>query len=136
MLSTRELQSMCIKTRRILLIHTDDAIAEMMLLCLETIADCEVTTVNSGIQAIERASEADAILLDLDEKMPDLCWREIVQNLKQDSLTNAIPLILLTATPQSQELLEFQKNEELKAIAKSFDLLNLANQISLLLNWN
>ncbi|MBW4537221.1 MAG: response regulator [Pleurocapsa minor HA4230-MV1] len=127
---------MCIKTRRILLIHTDDAIAEMMLLCLETIADCEVTTVNSGIQAIERASEADAILLDLDEKMPDLCWREIVQNLKQDSLTNAIPLILLTATPQSQELLEFQKNEELKAIAKSFDLLNLANQISLLLNWN
>lgn len=127
---------MCIKTRRILLIHTDDAIAEMMLLCLETIADCEVTTVNSGIQAIERASEADAILLDLDEKMPDLCWREIVQNLKQDSLTNSIPLILLTATPQSQELLEFQKNEELKAIAKSFDLLNLANQISLLLNWN
>lgn len=127
---------MCIETRRILLIHTDDAIAEMMLLCLETIADCEVTTVNSGIQAIERASEADAILLDLDEKMPDLCWREIVQNLKQDSLTNAIPLILLTATPQSQELLEFQKNEELKAIAKSFDLLNLANQISLLLNWN
>jgi CheY-like chemotaxis protein len=135
MLSTRELQSMCIKTRRILLIHTDDAIAELMLLCLETIADCEVTTVNSGIKAIERATEADAILLDLDEQMPDLCWREIVQNLEQNPSTNSIPLILLTATPQSQEMLTFQQQKKIRAIAKSFDLLNLANQISILLNW-
>ncbi|MGL5941528.1 MAG: response regulator [Waterburya sp.] len=126
---------MCIKIRRILLIHTDNAIAEMMLLCLETISDCEVTTVNSGIQAIERASEADAILLDLDEKMPDLCWREIVQNLKKNPSTNSIPLILLTATPQSQEMLTFQQQRKIRAIAKSFDLLNLANQISILLNW-
>lgn len=127
---------MCIETRRILLIHAEDAIAELMLLCLETIPDSEVITVDSGMEGIENASAADVILLDIDEIMPDLCWREIVQNLKQNSLTNSIPLILLTATPQSQELLEFQKNEELKAIAKSFDLLNLANQISLLLNWN
>ncbi|MGL5075302.1 MAG: response regulator [Waterburya sp.] len=126
---------MCIKTRRILLIHTDDAIAEMMLLCLETISDCEVTTVNSGIKAIERATEADAILLDLDEQMPDLCWREIVQNLEQNPSTNSIPLILLTATPQSQEMLTFQQQKKIRAIAKSFDLLNLANQISILLNW-
>ncbi|NJK57224.1 MAG: response regulator [Pleurocapsa sp. SU_5_0] len=127
---------MPIETRRILLIHTDDAIAEMMLLCLETIPDSEVITVDSGLEGIENASAADVILLDIDETMPDLCWREIVQNLKQNSSTNSIPLILLTATPQSQELLEFQQNEELKAIAKSFDLLNLVNQISLLLNWN
>ncbi|MGL5833040.1 MAG: response regulator, partial [Waterburya sp.] len=121
---------MCIKTRRILLIHAEDAIAEMMLLCLETITDCEVMTVNSGIKAIERASEADAILLDLDEAMPDLCWREIVQNLEQNPSTNSIPLILLTATPQSQEMLTFQQTREIRAITKSFDLLNLANQIS------
>jgi CheY-like chemotaxis protein len=135
---------MPIETRRILLIHPDDAIAEMMLLCLETISDSEVVTVNSGMEGIENASAADVILLDIDEMMPDLCWKEIVQNLKQNSSTNSIPLILLTATPQSQELLEFQQNEELKAIAKrtlrviakSFDLLNLVNQISLLLNWN
>lgn len=136
MLTPTDVPSMPIETRRILLIHTDDAIAEMMLLCLETIPDSEVITVDSGLEGIENASAADVILLDIDETMPDLCWREIVQNLKQNSSTNSIPLILLTATPQSQELLEFQQNEELKAIAKSFDLLNLVNQISLLLNWN
>jgi CheY-like chemotaxis protein len=135
MSSTRELPLMCIKTRRILLIHGDDAIAEMMLLCLETILDCKVTTVNSGIEGIKKALETDAILLDLDETTSDLCWREIVQNLKQNSLTNSIPLILLTDTPQSQELVEFQRQRKIRAIAKSFDLLNLANQISISLNW-
>ncbi|MDJ0591170.1 MAG: response regulator [Pleurocapsa sp. MO_226.B13] len=127
---------MCIKTRRILLIHADDAIKEMMLLCLETIPECEVLTVNSGVAGIEQASDADVILLDLDETVSDLCWREIVQNLNQNPLTTSIPLILLTATPQSQELLEFQQTREVKAIAKSFDLMNLARQVALLLNWN
>lgn len=129
-----KLKSMCIKVRRILLIHTDDAVKEMLLLCLETIAHCEVITVDSGIEGIDKASEADAILLDIDEAMPDLCWREIAQNLQQNLLTKNIPLLLLTATPQSSELLEFQKTASVKAIAKSFDLLNLASEISGLLD--
>ncbi len=138
MLANRELQSMCIQTRRILIIHPDNAIKEMMQLCLETIPDCEVITVNSGIDGIGKASaeQIGAILLDLDETMPDLGWREIVRDLKQNPLTNCIPLILLTATPQSQELLQFQHRRKIKAIAKSFDLFNLASQISILLNWN
>ena len=124
---------MCINVRRVLLIHADDAIKEMLLLCLETIPNCEVITVDSGIEGIDKALEADAILLDLDGTMPDLCWREIAQNLQQNLLTRNIPLLLLTATPQSSELLEFQKTIPVKAIAKSFDLLNLASEISRLL---
>lgn len=129
---------MSIQTRRILLIHPHDVIEEMMQLCLETIPDCEVITVNSGFEALEKASaeQIGAILLDLDETMPDLCWEEICQNLTQNPLTNSIPLILLTATPQSQELLEFQQTKKIKAIAKTFDLLNLTTQVSRLLKWN
>lgn len=125
---------MCIKARRILLIHADDAIKEMLLLCLETIPNCEVITADSGIEGIDKALEADAILLDIDEMMPDLCWREIAQNLRRNLLTNNTPLVLLTATPQSKELLEFQKTVSIRAIAKSFNLLNLASEISGLLD--
>ncbi|MBE9046869.1 response regulator [Pleurocapsales cyanobacterium LEGE 10410] len=125
---------MCIEVRRILLIHADDAVKEMLLLCLETIPCCEVITVDSGIEGIDKASEADAILLDIDETMPDLCWREIAQNLQQNLVTRNIPLLLLTATPQSSELIEFPKTASVKAIAKSFDLLNLASEISGLLD--
>jgi CheY-like chemotaxis protein len=126
---------MCIQTRRILLIHAEDTVKEMLLLCLETTIDCKVVTVNSGIEGIEKASEADVILLDLDETMPDLCWREIVQILQQNPLTNSIPLILLTATPHSPEISEFQQTGEVRAIAKSFDLLKLAHHLSILLDW-
>lgn len=125
---------MPIKTRRILLIHADDVVKEMLLLCLETIPNCEITTIDFGIEAIEKGWEADIILLDTDETMPDLCWQEIWHCLKQNSLTHSIPLILLTATPQSPELIEFQQTQAIKAIAKSFDLLNLASQISCLLD--
>jgi CheY-like chemotaxis protein len=129
---------MLIETRRILLINSDNAIKEMMQLCLETIPNCEVLSVNSGLEGIRQAStqKIGAILLDFDETMPDLSRGEIVRNLKQNSLTKNIPLILLTITPQSPELFELKQMGEIKAITKSFDLLNLASQISRLLNWN
>lgn len=125
---------MPIKTRRILLIHADDVVKEMLLLCLETIPNSEVITVDSGIEAIVKAIEVDLILLDIDEAMPDLCWQEIFQNLKRNFLTYSIPIILLTATPQSSELIKFQQTRSITAIAKFFDLLNLANHLSILLD--
>lgn len=133
MLAPRDFLMMSIETRRILLICADDEISEMMMLCLETISHWEIITVNSGVEGIERAVEVDAILLDLDQTMPDLCWREIFQNLKQNSQTKSTPILLLTATPQSPELVEFQATESVTAISKPFNLLNLANQIFCLL---
>jgi len=125
---------MSTKIRRILLIHANDAVKEMLLLCLETIPSSEIIAIDSGIEAIAKAAEVDFILLDTDEAMPDLRWQEIFQNLKRNSITYSIPVILLTATPQSQELIELQKIESVRAIAKTFDLLNLANAISNLLD--
>ncbi len=134
MLAPRDFSRMSTKIRRILLIHADDAVKEMLLLCLETIPNSQIIAIDSGIEAITKAAEVDFILLDMDEAMPDLRWQEIFQNLKRNSLTYPIPIILLTATPQSQELIELQKTESVRAIAKSFDLLNLANDISNLLD--
>ena len=134
MLAPKDVPRMPTKIRRILLIHADDAVKEMLLLCLETIPNSKIIAIDSGTEAIEKAAEVDIILLDVDEAMPDLYWQEIFQNLNQNSLTNLIPVILLTATPQSQELIEFQQTESVKAIAKSFDLLHLANHLSTLLD--
>lgn len=138
MLARRELLSMPIETRRIVLISCENGIQEMMQLCLETILNCEAIVANSGVEGIERAAttKPGAILLDLDETLPDLSWRETICNLKQNPLTENIPLILLTASPQSQELIGLKQIAEIEAIPKSFDLLNLASQVSRLLHWN
>lgn len=129
---------MSIETQRILLINCDRAIEEMMQLCLETIFNCQVVIVSSSVDAIARVStgQIKAILLDLDEIIPDLSWSEIIKDLQQNSLTNQIPIILLTSAPQSPEIVKLKQTREVKAIAKSFDLLSLATQISGLLNWD
>ena len=128
--------SMPIETQHILLINCDRAIEEMMQLCLETIFNCKVIIVSSGVDALARVStgQIEAILLDIDEFLPDLSWSEIIQDLQQNPLTNQIPIILLTSTPQSSELVKLKQTKAIKAIAKSFDLLNLASQISALLD--
>lgn len=129
---------MPIETQHILLINCDRAIEEMMQLCLETIFNCKVIIVSSDVDAIARVSagQIEAILVDIDEILPDLSWSEIIKDLQQNPLTNQIPIILLTSTPQSPEIVRLKQTIEIKAIAKSFDLLNLATQISRLLNWN
>ncbi|MGD1918559.1 MAG: response regulator [Pleurocapsa sp.] len=129
---------MPVETRRILLVNCDPGIKEMIQLCLETIPNCKVIIVNSNIEAIERASarQISAILLDLDEISADLSWSEIIKDLKQNQFTNSIPLILLTHTPQAKEIVKLQQAKGIKAIAKSFNLLSLASQLSVLLGWN
>ncbi|WP_158260669.1 response regulator [Pleurocapsa sp. CCALA 161] len=129
---------MSIETQRILLINCDCAIEEMMQLCFETIFNCKVIIASSGVDAIARVStgQIEAILLDIDEIIPDLSWSEIIKDLQQNSLTNQIPIILLTSAPQSPEIVKLQQTRGIKAIAKSFDLLTLATQIYGLLNWD
>lgn len=125
------------KTHNIVLINDDNVIREMMKLCLETIPNCKVIVVNSGVEAIELAAteKIDVILLDIDERMLEQNCLVVIKTIKQAPSTNQVPLILLTWALQSQEMIKLQQTKEIKAIAKSFDLLHLANEISTLLGW-
>ena len=110
----------------------------MMLLCLETIPNCKVIVVSSGIETVDKAfpEENAAILLYIDDQASDLGWSKIIRAIEQNPATNCIPLILLTSTPQAQDIVELQRTKEVETIALSFDLSNLASQISTLLAWN
>ena len=126
------------ETRHILLVNCDRAIEEMMLLCLETIPNCKVIVASSGIETVEKAftEENAAILFYIDDRASDLSWSSIIKAIEQNPATNCIPLIVLTSIPQSQDIVELQRVKDVKAIAFSFDLSNLASQISTLLDWN
>ena len=126
------------ETRHILLVNCDRAIEEMMLLCLETIPNCKVIVASSSIEMVEKASteEIAAILLYIDDRSSNLGLSKIIRAIEQNPSTNCIPLILLTSTPQAQNIVELQRTKEIETIALSFDLSNLASQISTLLDWN
>ncbi|AFY77228.1 response regulator containing a CheY-like receiver domain and an HD-GYP domain [Pleurocapsa sp. PCC 7327] len=125
-------------TRRILLISQEKAVQEITQICLETVANCEVLTADSGNEGIAKAEtqQVNAILLDLDEMTVDPDWRAIVQTLQNNPATRRIPVILLTTTEHSKDLPQFNQTGVRAAIAKSFDLLTLASQVAAALEWN
>ncbi|MBE9215201.1 response regulator [Plectonema cf. radiosum LEGE 06105] len=124
--------------RRILLIIENvDAIQEVTQVCLETIAGWEVVITNSLNEAIAKATteKADAIILDLNEIIFDFDCNTILQELHNKPTTQQIPIILLTSTEQYKELSQLTEIGITAAIIKPFDLLTLARQVAVALNW-
>ncbi|MEH2378733.1 MAG: response regulator [Nostoc sp.] len=126
------------KTRRILLIENKNAIREVTQLCLETVEGWEVLTAVSSQEAIAKTKtqKVDVILVDLDTFVSDRDLSTILHQLQNNSVTQDIPVILLTTTLSSQELEQFTKLGVRTAIAKPFDLMTLASQVSAVLGWN
>lgn len=127
------------KVQRILLIDNENATREVTQLCLETVAGWEVLTAKSGSEAIVKAEteQVDAILLELDVLKSDKDWYTIFQKLHNNSVTQHIPVILLTATDhQCKDLSQFSQLGVTATIAKPFDLLTLASQVVAALDWN
>ncbi|MEH2053267.1 response regulator [Nostoc sp.] len=123
------------KTRRILLIENKNAIREVTQLCLETVKGWEVLTAVSSQEAIAKtkAQTVDVILVDLDTFAADRDLSTILHQLQNNPVTQDIPVILLTTTVLSQE--QFTKLGVRTAIAKPFDLITLASQVSAVLGW-
>ncbi|HAA27040.1 MAG TPA: two-component system response regulator [Cyanobacteria bacterium UBA8553] len=121
--------------KRILVIDDEINLCTVIQACLENLGGWETLTALSGREglAIAQTQQFDAILLDV--MMPDIdgiaLWRELQNN----SATQAIPVILLTAKVQSTDIAQFAKLGVAGVIAKPFDPLTLAEQVASTLGW-
>ena len=122
-------------TRRVLLIDDEDDIREVASLSLESVAGWETMLAPSGREGIRiaREQQPDAILLDV--MMPDLDGPTTFRLLQEDPLTKSIPVVFLTAKAQAVEQRVLRELGANGVIAKPFDPLTLAAQVSGLLNW-
>jgi CheY-like chemotaxis protein len=125
-----------LSTKRVLLIDDEDDIREVAAMSLEAVAGWETVAAPSGREGIRIAREQkpDAILLDV--MMPDLDGPSTFQLLREDPLTNSIPVVFLTAKAQAVEQRVLRELGANGVIAKPFDPMALAGQISGLLGWN
>ena len=121
--------------KQILIVDDDYTVRATVELSLEVTTNWEILTACSGKEGLSlaRAKPPDLILLDV--MMPGIDGLEVLRQLRNDSATQAIPVVFLTAkTP-------IEKQEHLKdlkvrgVISKPFDAINLGKQICLLLNW-
>jgi CheY-like chemotaxis protein len=121
---------------RILVIDDEADIREVTALSLETVAGWQVISAPSGAQGIQRASleQPDAILLDV--MMPDIDGPTTFHILKQNGNTCHIPVLLLTAKVQGPDRRKLDALGARAILAKPFDPLTLADQISGVLGWS
>ena len=122
-------------TKRILVVDNEPAIQEVAQICLETIAGWEVVTANSGYECLDKAAtyQPDAILLDV--MMPEMDGITTFHKLQENPVTQAIPVIFLTAQAQSSDRQKFMQLGVKAAIAKPFHPIELATQVAHALGW-
>ena len=121
--------------KSILIIDDEPPIRAAIPASLEMLGGWRVLLAGSGQEGLIKAAIAqpDAILLDV--MMPEMDGLAVVQDLRADPGTHAIPVILLTATSHlvnSQQLLDLNIS---LVISKPFQPQHLVHQISTILNW-
>jgi CheY-like chemotaxis protein len=121
--------------RRILVIDNESYIQEVAQICLETVAGWTVDTASSGLEGLQIALQKrpDAILLDV--MMPEIDGLTTFANLQEHPETRDIPVLLLTAKVQASDLRYYADLGITNTIAKPFDPIQLAQQISIALGW-
>jgi CheY-like chemotaxis protein len=116
--------------KNILIVDDEEDVRAIAKLGLEMGAGWNVLTASSGQEALNVAvnHKLDVILLDM--MMPDMDGRATLQQLKANSVTKKIPVILLTAKFQQSDRERFTDLDVAAIFAKPFRPLKLAEQIS------
>lgn len=122
-------------TKRILVVDDEEHIQEVIQTCLEILQNWQVILAGSGMEGLRQAEmqQPDAILLDI--SMPDMDGLTTLQRLRENPITQTIPVILLTAKVQPSDHARFATLDITGIITKPFDPMTLAEQIAETLNW-
>jgi CheY-like chemotaxis protein len=123
-------------TRRVLVVDDDSHIREVAGLALEAVAGWQVLPAGSGLEAVDVAGREhpDAVLLDV--MMPGMDGLTTLEHLRREPATRSIPVIFLTAKTLPADHSTWSKLECAGIIAKPFDPMTLAAQMSELLGWS
>jgi CheY-like chemotaxis protein len=121
--------------KRILLVDDEPHIREVAGLTLNLVGGWDVLTAASGAEAIDTAvaERPDAILLDV--MMPGLDGPATFRRLQDAAETRDIPVILLTAKVRAADRRQFEDLGVQAVLAKPFDPMTLAQEVSDALGW-
>lgn len=119
---------------RILYIDDEADIREVAEMALELDPDFDVRSCASGREGIAAAREWQPGLILLDVMMPELDGPTVLEKLRQDPVTAAIPVVFITARTQAHEVERLRALGARGVLAKPFDAMTLAGQVRALLH--
>lgn len=133
-MKTLERVRMPVKT--ILVIEAQRAICEFVKLCLSDLGGWDVFAVNSPLEGLRTAAldRPDAIVLDI--SMPEMDGFTLLDRLRKNPDTQAIPVVLLSAKARWLDPQLLRKYQIAGALAKPFDPIKLSAQIAAFLGWD
>jgi two-component system alkaline phosphatase synthesis response regulator PhoP len=114
----------------ILCVDDEKNLLDLLSFNLES-AGYEVITAATGIDALNMASSAQLILLDL--MLPDLSGLEVLKMLRANPATAGIPVIILTATDSESNTVECFENGADDYITKPFSVRELLARVKAVL---
>ncbi|OUC13562.1 MAG: two-component system response regulator [Alkalinema sp. CACIAM 70d] len=121
--------------KRVLIIDDEESIRNVVQFGLPLVADWDVLVASSGMEGILTAQteQPDVILLDV--MMPKMDGVTTFRALQQHPKTQSIPVIFLTAMATPIDYTPLNPLGGQGVITKPFNALELADQITKLLNW-
>lgn len=117
---------------RILVIDDDQAIAELIKVNLDLLGH-QVTTANDGMKGLALAQQNRPDLIVLDVMMPDLDGFTVCQRLRQNSSTNGIPVLMLTALGMTKDKVKGFDSGADDYLTKPFEIPELQVRVRALL---
>ena len=96
---------------------------------LAVIGKLDVRACGSGREGIKAARDWQPDLILLDVMMPELDGPGVLEILRQDAATTAIPVVFITARTQAHEVARLRELGARGVIAKPFDAMTLAQQV-------
>lgn len=123
-------------TKRVLVVDDEADIRTVIQGCLEDIAEWDVLTAASGEEGIQLAitEQPDGILMDV--SMPGMSGLDAFHKLQEDSRTQTIPVVLLTAQALSEEQAVFTTLAIAGIIVKPFNPMTLVDRVTQIFGWN
>ncbi|GAO77593.1 MULTISPECIES: response regulator [unclassified Sphingopyxis] len=114
---------------QILYVDDEADIREVAEMALSLDADFDIRTCGSGREGIKAARDWQPDLILLDVMMPELDGPGVLEILRQDAATTAIPVVFITARTQAHEVARLRELGARGVIAKPFDAMTLARQV-------
>ena len=121
-------------SKSILIIDDEEDVKDIAQMGLEMAADWQVITASTGREGLRLAESKQPEVILLDLMMPEWDGKETLKQLKANSNTAAIPVILMTAKTQSAIVSELTELDLAGVITKPFRPLELPAQITEILS--
>ncbi|MBD2311308.1 response regulator [Desertifilum sp. FACHB-1129] len=122
--------------KQLLIVDDEERLRELVQACLEDLVGWKTIATGSGKEAIALAQTCpiDAILLDV--SMPDMDGFAVYEQLQAHPVTQAIPVILLTAKVLPSDRARFAAMGIAGVIAKPFNPLEIGAEVAEILGWS